>query len=111
MFAFNGGMIVADEKEGPVLPSPYNAGVIAIGENPVAFDMVISTLMGIDYKKISAIVTAKFIQKLPLDKFEEDELQTVSNDSDIDEKKISELRATKIFHFTPTSRWKGHIEL
>lgn len=104
-------MIVAGEKEGPVLPSPYNAGVIAAGENPIAFDMVISTLMGLDYKKIPAIVTAGSIKKLPLDSFEEDSINVVSNDSLFDKKKVSELRKKKVFSFLPTSGWREHIEL
>ena len=56
-------MIISGEKEGPVMPSPKNLGVIALGENQLAFDYVIASLMGADIQKIPTIQTALNVEK------------------------------------------------
>lgn len=103
-------MIVSGEKEGPVLPSPKNVGIIAAGQNPVCFDEAISTMMGFDYKKIPSIVRArKSKSQLPLVD-ENEQVFLISNKDSINEKKIGELESRDLLWFEPTSGWKNHIE-
>lgn len=52
-------MIIAGEKEGPLMPSPKYGGSIIVGTNPVSVDKVICAKMGFDWKKIPSIVQAQ----------------------------------------------------
>lgn len=105
-------MIVSGEKEGPVCPSPKNVGIIAAGVNPVAFDMAISSMMGFDHKKIPAIVKAQEVKgKYKLIDINEGEPLLVSNEINLNKKKLSDIKIKDTFHFIPSNGWKGHIEL
>ena len=48
-------MVISGEKEGPVMPSPKEVGIIAVGENPFDFDRVIAGLMGADINRIQTL--------------------------------------------------------
>ena len=50
--------VIAGEGEGPMRPSPRNAGLIIGGANPVAVDIVCSRLMGFDPRKIPLLSNA-----------------------------------------------------
>ena len=104
-------MIIAGEKEGPVLPSPKNIGIIVSGFNLVCFDEVIATIMGFDKDKIPTLVNSRKIKG----KFElvnkNDYPLVVSNEEGYNNKDLDKLRATNLFDFEPSSGWKGHIEL
>ena len=52
-------MIISGEKEGPVMPSRKELGVVAVGENAYAFDSIIATLMGMDASRIPTLQSAK----------------------------------------------------
>lgn len=102
-----GDMIVSGEGEGPLMPSPKNVGIIAIGTNPVCFDEVISTIMGFDYRFIPSINNARKIT---------DELELVdlklnsivnSNYSYWNNKLINDIK-DKTFYFEPSEGWKGY---
>ena len=107
-----GDMIISGEKEGPVCPSPKNVGMIVSGTDPVSYDEAVAGLMGFDWRKIPAIVNAKGVHgrySLP-----------VTDESPVLASNIPEYNklppdtvftAKSSLHFTPTSGWKGHIEL
>lgn len=104
-------MIVSGEKEGPVLPSRKEVGVIAVGDDAVCFDEAIATLMGMDINKIPTIkqVRNMFGEKELVDK--ESRAFIKSNNSSWDGKYIEQLEYADTLQFKPTSGWKGHIEL
>ena len=55
-------MIVAGQGNGPLSPTPKNAGLIAVAENcPINFDECIATLMGADVHKIPTLRAAREI--------------------------------------------------
>ena len=89
-------MIVSGEKEGPLMPSPKNAGMIISGVNPVCFDEAIATLMGFDINKIP---TLKQIRK------RNTKYRIVSSDIH----PIFILTHLK-YIIQPSSGWCGHIE-
>lgn len=104
-------MIISGEKEGPVMPSKKNVGIIAVGDNPVCFDEVIATIMGFNYKKIPSIVNAReFVGKYKLCS---DELKSliISNDEKYNGKRCEEIDVKDTMKFEPTFGWKGHIEI
>lgn len=47
--------IVGGDREGPLHPSPKVAGVVVGGLDPVAVDLVCTTLMGFDYHKVPTV--------------------------------------------------------
>lgn len=104
-------MIICGEKEGPVLPSKKEVGIIAIGDNPVAFDMVIATIMGFDYNKIPTIKNAQE-KNNKYQLFNKDEkIDINSNDYRYNKKKLEDISLNDTFQFHPSKGWKNHLEL
>ncbi len=101
-------MIVSGEKEGPVHPSPKNVGLIISGFNTVCFDEIVTTIMGFNINKIPTLVNARNV----IGKYElinkNIQAHTVSNIGEYDKK---DLKNINHFNFSPSSGWKGHIEL
>lgn len=50
--------IIAGEGQGPLKPSPKEAGVIVVGENPAYVDAVIAALMGYNISRIPTVFHA-----------------------------------------------------
>ena len=103
-------MIISGEKEGPVMPSPKDVGIIAVGENPVCFDECIAKLMGAKLDMISTLKharcpkgTLRFVQ-------DDEEAVIVSNASVWDGKTINTLTADELLYFKPTSGWREAFE-
>lgn len=99
-------MVVSGEKEGPMLPSAKQVGIIAAGSEQVAFDEAIASLMGFDYRRIPSIVKMPQlnIYKLPCS-----EPVTDSNSAQL----IDYLKGETIcdeLSFVPSSGWVGAIE-
>ncbi len=105
-----GDMIISGEKEGPLRPSPKNAGVIAAGPDPVRFDMFCATLMGFDIKKIPSINNLKLIKKYPLADLKEEPVLR-SNNNLWDNKKIRDIDKSATMRYIASKGWQGHIEL
>lgn len=107
-----GDMIISGEGEGPVEPSSKNVGMIVAGDDPVAFDYTVSTLMGFDPRKIPAIMTASSdTSKYRISNIMLSEIVMISNDVNFDKKHPDEITYEESTKFIPTSGWKGHIEL
>lgn len=104
-------MIISGEKEGPLLPTPKQTGMIVAGINPVCFDEAVTTLMGFDIRQIPTLSTARNIKGNY--KLVEADTQPVfySNVSEWNKKTISSVDKATLFHFIPTEGWKGHIEI
>lgn len=103
-------MIIAGEKEGPLLPNKKEIGAIAIGVDPVAFDRVIATLMGMDIEKIPTLEQVRSMSNKY--NFYNDFMPMInSNNKNWNNKKISEIGYENTWKFIPSEGWKGHIEL
>lgn len=104
-------LIVSGEKEGPVLPSRKEAGIIAVGDDPVCFDEAVATLMGMDVLKIPTInqVRHMFGKKKIVEKTSTALIR--SNNLKWNNKHINEINPDDTLHFIPASGWIGHIEL
>ena len=97
-----GDMIISGEGEGPLIPTPIQKGILLFGWNAVAFDTVVSDIMGFDYKKIPSIYECYGQQTLPLVDFAAEDI-----DINVDSKCNENLNKRS---FTPSLGWKGHIE-
>lgn len=99
-----GDMIVSGEGEGPVAPSPKEVGMIVCSENPVAFDVVIATIMGAKIEMISTITHALHpCGSLKL--ISDSAIQIISNDKRWDKKDYKFLDGESILFFKPTTGW------
>ena len=99
-----GDMIVSGEGEGPVEPSPKDVGIIAISDDPVAFDSVVATIMGADLEKIPTIKHAS----RPKGKYALtscDNIEVVSNDNRWDYLDINDPEKEALLYYKPTSGW------
>lgn len=103
-------MIVVGEKEGPLLPSPKYAGIIAAGRDLVCFDEAIATLMGFDVRKIPLYRHIRNVSDFTI---AEDELKPVivSNVYKWNNISLDQLNSTNTLMIEPSLGWKGNIEL
>ena len=98
-------MIVSGEKEGPVLPSPKNVGMITMGEDPVCFDEAIATLMGANIERIHSIKRARNLTGLYALTESKSMPLLLSNIKQYNNKHIKDLGGEDLLYFIPTSGW------
>ena len=104
---------IAGEKDGPVAVDPVPAGVVMAAYNPVAMDLVASSLMGFDVKRIPMIWNTfggrDGLNGAAPPMFEGDESQvTVNTGEEI--LSFDQFLEGHNLKFEPHPSWKGHIE-
>lgn len=105
-----GDMVVIGEKEGPMSPSAKYGGIIAMGNDIVAFDEIITTLFGFDINKVPLYRNVgKIRDKYKLKK--NDNIIIKSNYSEYNGKGVGDFKLRETLCIEPTSGFKGHIEL
>lgn len=74
--------VMGGEGNGPILPVPKPSGVILLGDDPLAVDVVASRLMGFDWERIPQLRAAAARSRRRFSAFEGDvsTLNVVSND-------------------------------
>ncbi len=103
-------MIIVGEKEGPLLPSPKYGGIIAMGESLVCFDEIVATILGLDINKIELFKHTREERKYPIIEKEEYGI-IVSNDKNINNKKVEQITKGNAINIEPSAGWKSYIEL
>lgn len=98
-------LVISGQKDGPLQPEPMEAGVIAVGENPILFDRAICSLMGFDYKMIPSIYNEN--DSFLSDIFGND-YEIHSNVLSWDGKKIEELKNYSL-NYQPSSGWEEKL--
>lgn len=99
-------MVVSGEGEGPVRPSPKDAGIIAMGTNPVCFDEAVAAIMGARLERIHTLQRARGSKSRYRLVGEGEEAWMRSNDPRWDGKGVGDLEGDAILHFEPTSGWR-----
>ena len=99
-------MIISGEHNGPLSPEPKQNGIIALGENPVAFDSVISTLMGIKSEFFRTLKHALRPSEYDLSSREKAPPVIISNDPQYNHK-TPEALGDEILFFRPSDEWIG----
>jgi uncharacterized protein (DUF362 family) len=97
--------VTAGQGEAPLSPQPIECGLVIGGVNPLAIDVVCSTLMGFDYRKIPTLTCA-------LDSKQYDLLDESIDQIEITSSKCSnrdEIYDNYGKRFIPSAGWKGHI--
>jgi uncharacterized protein (DUF362 family) len=101
--------IVAGEGKGPEAPEPVTANVIIAGVDFVAVDIVATTLMGLDYRKVPHLLHALDEHPLPLTEIDPERLTVRSNVGEWS-RNLWEIDPATLFRFRPHFGWKGHLE-
>ncbi|MFR1321655.1 MAG: DUF362 domain-containing protein [Adlercreutzia equolifaciens] len=99
--------IVAGEGEGPLEPDAVEVGALVCGNNPVAVDLVVSRLMGFDYRRVPSVSYAFSIRRYPLFKGGPEDIRCRVDDDGL----ISAVSLPPLRHLRPAAGWVGHVEL
>jgi uncharacterized protein (DUF362 family) len=101
--------IVAGEGNGPEAPDPVPANVVVAGVDFVAVDVVASTLMGLDYRKIPHLAHALEPHPLPVTTVDPTQLVVESNEPAWN-RNLWEIDPDTMFRFKPHFGWRGKLE-
>jgi uncharacterized protein (DUF362 family) len=101
--------IRAGEGNGPMAPDPVNAGLILAGTDPAAVDVVATSLIGFDYRKILHMREAFGDHPLPISAVPAGAVRTVSSDPRLARGRFFD-DPPLLYTFEPHFGWKGHIE-
>lgn len=99
-----GDMIVAGEGEGPLNPTPIYCGTLLMGENPVLFDRIASTLMGFEWQLFPTL-NNKYIETSDKPIARNEDIIINSNNLDWMNNSLTVIRDKYSFHFEPTMGW------
>lgn len=94
-------MIVSGEKEGPLMPSDKNVGMIVVGFNQLNMDNVICRIMGFDINKIKYIKNGYKLKKYIISK--RDKFNIYDENGVTDLKKYNK-------QFIPTDGWIDYLK-
>lgn len=101
-----GDMIIAGHKNGPLAPSPMELGVLLCSDDPVAFDLTVINLMGLNYKYLPVLNKIPEIVRYPILKDECNQFKIFSNDSLLNDKNITDMPIGLYGFFEPADGWK-----
>lgn len=103
-----GDMVVSGEKEGPLEPTPSYPRLIAMGDDPVLFDMAVCSLMGFNYRDIPSICMPGMDgSKYALSGGGNPRI--VSNDHEWDHRGLDEIREHHSLRFKPSRGWTARL--
>lgn len=97
--------IVGGEGEGPLAPTPVESGVVIVGINPVATDIVATACMGLDYKKIKSLNCIEKTEKQLMD-FKADDIEIIEN-GNLHMKGVNCFQST--YKYVVPSGWKHYL--
>ncbi len=98
-----GDMIISGHKEGPLEPTPKYGGSIVLGEDLLAFDRVVCSMMGFDYLKIPSLAQHMEDEKYAIFKFKK--IQIISNNSIWNEGGLDDIQKNSL-QFQPSKGWE-----
>jgi uncharacterized protein (DUF362 family) len=101
--------IIAGEDEGPLEPSPKVCGVLVVGANLLAVDLVCTRLMGFDWRKVKSL--AWLVTESPQDMMVPDPAAIDVVASIPEWQAMMRDPAAPDLSFVPHPGWVGHIEL
>ncbi len=101
--------IVGGDSKGPEAPDRVDSGIIVAGTDFVAVDIVATTLMGLDYRKVPHLAHALDPHPLPLTRINVERLEVESNVPEWN-RNLWEIDPETMFRFRPHFGWTGHLE-
>jgi uncharacterized protein (DUF362 family) len=98
--------IIGGEQEGPLKPTPKHCAVLIGGFDPVLVDIVATTLMGFDYKKIPLYKNLLTEDAYKITGFTEEDIEITSNTKEYEN--MMNTKDKRYFNFKPSRGWKGY---
>ncbi len=102
--------IICMEGSGPMQGDRKECGIVLLGDDPVAVDMVACRAMGFDWRKLPIIYKALEPMRFPISDLDVSTLQVISNRSEWNGLFLEIERKDVFFDFEPHFGWKGHVE-
>ena len=100
--------IICGDTEGPLSVEPVNLGVVTFSASSVFADLVHSTLMHFDWKKIPAVREAFNLKEFPIAQQKPEDVRVIVNGVETPLKEIAKKYGTP---FRAPKYWKGKIEI
>jgi len=102
--------LICGEGEGPMAATSKFCNMLLWGFNAYAVDLVVSRLMGFDYKKMDTFTVCSSINNYKIAAFKPEEVEIYV--SGVAKKlNLNNLREYISFNFEPASGWTNHIEI
>jgi hypothetical protein len=101
--------IVGGEKDGPISCEPVYPGVLAAGFNPVAFDVVVASLMGFDIDRIPIVKRGVATMNEPKPLFWGG-IESVQVSVGNERMGLAEFNARHNLKYAAHPNWVGHVE-
>jgi uncharacterized protein (DUF362 family) len=100
--------LIAGEGDGPEAPDPVAAGLLVAGTDSVAVDLVATTLMGFDYRRVPHLAQALQPHRLPLTAVPAEEIRVESNVAAWN-RRLLDIDPATTLGFRPHFGWLGHL--
>jgi uncharacterized protein (DUF362 family) len=100
--------IIAGDTEGPLSVEPVNLGMVTFSSSSVFADLVHTSLMQFDWKKIPTIREAFNLKEFPIVSHKPEDCRVILNGKEI---QLDELADKYGKQFRPPKYWKKHIEI
>lgn len=100
-----GDMIVAGHRNGPLAPTPIKMGILLCSEDPVAFDLSVIQLMGLDYDYLPVLNRIPKIKEYPLQWNDFSDINIFSNEKMLDGKSVANMSIAPYGFFEPAEGW------
>ncbi len=97
--------IIGGEGEGPLRPKPVKSGVIILGYNPIATDIVATEYMGIDHTKVKLFM-ARIRGVKKLNDFSNEDI--IINSTEHKYNKLL-VRKNSPYKYNVPGGWKGYL--
>jgi len=101
--------VISGEGNGPLSPNPKNTGIISLSENPVINDVILSKIMGFDWKMIPQLKNSVNLEDI----FGFDgNFRKIIIEGDVENKGFQKYNFDKLpdINFKPAPGWIGHIK-
>lgn len=100
--------VVAGDGEGPMEPNARNCGLLVCGDNPLAVDTVLATLVGFDFRKIPLLANGYGIPEWRIADFAPSAIEVLTRETMFQDFAVG--KAFRGFCFLPPEGWQGRIE-
>lgn len=102
--------VIAGERQGPLIPTPKECGLLLIADNPVAMDTVACKLMGFNPDRLPLLNAAYRSMRWPLVDFARDDVRIVSTLKKWNGRTAISVTRQESFQFVPVRGWQGVLD-
>lgn len=101
-----GDMIVAGHKNGPLAPTPIKTNLLLCSEDPVAFDIAVVNIMGLDINKLPVLNRIPNLARYKIRSDDHSNIEILSNEENLNGKNADNMPVAPYGYFEPAEGWK-----